>query len=183
MALEHVGLEQNPNVVVLCIYTDDFRRVHPYYAGMGFKVPRLTLNSGHLEKVPHPDLSMLERTRIFQAAYRFYWDYSQLERKLHEAILFRFIALANEHHFSLVIVYLPGRAKTGSWRKIDKERGEWVHQYAQTHQIPFLDVTKAVHEPLHDEVFIKKNPHFNANGHRIVATELAQFLDGIVNKQ
>ena len=42
-ALEEVGLKSNPDVVVFSLYTDDFRRVRPHYAGIGFKISRFKL--------------------------------------------------------------------------------------------------------------------------------------------
>jgi hypothetical protein len=34
-AVEHVAVPLHPRVVVICLYTDDWRRVRPAYAGMG----------------------------------------------------------------------------------------------------------------------------------------------------
>lgn len=38
-AFESVGRETEPEIVILCMYTDDFRRVRPYYAGWGLRFP------------------------------------------------------------------------------------------------------------------------------------------------
>ena len=53
-ALEDVELPLRPAVVVLVMYTDDFRRVRPDYAGLGFEIPRFVVRSGHLVSIDYP---------------------------------------------------------------------------------------------------------------------------------
>lgn len=43
-ALEKTGVKIRPDVVVLGIYTDDFRRVHSYNSGKGYRLPKFDLS-------------------------------------------------------------------------------------------------------------------------------------------
>jgi hypothetical protein len=172
MALERVGLSVNPDVVVFVMYTDDFRRVHPYYAGMGFKIPRFKIKRGELIKTPYPELNALDRMHIFQTLYRVYWKYSDAQWELSQAILDRFLKLGKSHKFAPAIIFLPGIADT----KNDKRRRYWLRDYTQNKQTPFLDLSDPIHNAGVNRVFIPKNHHLNPEGHRIVARELERFL-------
>ena len=66
-SLERFVGEARPDVVVLCVYTDDFRRLLPYYSGVGFEYPKFELDDGVLRSVPHEYPGFLERTRLVQA--------------------------------------------------------------------------------------------------------------------
>ena len=48
-AIELYGEKVKPDVVVLALYTDDFRRQHPLYAGLGYHIPKFRLVDGRLE--------------------------------------------------------------------------------------------------------------------------------------
>jgi len=172
MALEEIGLTLKPDVVVFTMYTDDFRRVHPYQAGLGFKIPRLKLEYGQLVRVAYPELKLWERMHVFQVVYRFYWHYSDSEWKLNRGILDRFLELAEEYDFMPGIIFLPGTADTRN----DKRRRGWLRQYAEHHGTRFLDVTGPIHKAGRNNVFIANNWHLNPYGHQIVATELRDFL-------
>jgi GDSL-like Lipase/Acylhydrolase family len=171
MALEKVGLLLNPDVVVFSMYTDDFRRVHPYYAGMGFRIPRFNLENGRLVSVPYPQLDGWERMHIIQAMYHLYFK-SRTEWKLNRAILDRFLELAELHSFTPVIIFLPGTGDTGT----DKRRRLWLREFADGNGTPFLDLSDAIHKAGVREVFISNNWHLNPYGHRIIALELGRFL-------
>src|SRR5713101_8279050 len=53
-AVEKIVLTARPDVVVLAVYTDDLRRVRPYYQGQGFPIPRFRLDHDTLVSGPHP---------------------------------------------------------------------------------------------------------------------------------
>jgi hypothetical protein len=171
-ALEAVGLARQPDVVVFSMYTDDFRRVRRHYIGVGFATPRFVLQSGQLVTVPYPKPRPWERLRLYQILYRATWKYINTLWQLNEAILDRFLTLADVHTFTPVIIFLPGRGDTGG----DKERRTWLQQYAKRHDTPFLDLTDPIHQA-GQKAFIPRNPHLNPYGHQIVAAELRRFLE------
>jgi hypothetical protein len=171
-ALEEVGLKFQSDVVIFSIYTDDLRRVHPYYYGMGFWLPRYSLESGKLVSIPYPSLNIFQRTHLFQVFHKQYWKVSRMEYKLTETILLRFIELSNRHHFVPAIIFLPGRLDEVP----DKERRQWLGLFAKERGVPFLDLTAPIFEVSRNEAFIEENYHFNPNGHKIVAGELHRFL-------
>lgn len=136
-ALEVVGLDPIPDVVVFSIYTDDIRRVRPYYAGMGFKIPRFKLGSGQLVTVPYPKPDIWDHSYIFQTIRHIYWNYTDALFDLNAAILDRFLELSRIHGFRPVIIFLPGNSDTCN----DKKRRAWLQQYSKRYDIPFLDLT------------------------------------------
>jgi hypothetical protein len=174
-ALETVGVKLQPDVVVFCIYTDDFRRVHPYYAGAGFAIPRFSLQSERLLSVPYPIPHAWDRLRLVAAGREVLWRLSGAEIRLNRAILDRFLQLAaaNERNFLPAIVFIPGREDM----KADKERRTWLHGYAAGKRVPFLDLTDRILDA-GDPAFIPSNWHWNPYGHRIAAAELRRFLAG-----
>jgi hypothetical protein len=171
-ALEAVGLKAAPDVVVFSMYTDDFRRVHPQYAGAGFQIPRFKLESGQLVSVPYPTPSFWGRLSMVVAIRHMYWRYTNAEFDLNAAILDRFLKLTEWHAFLPAIIFLPGRADTA----VDKARRAWLRQYAMRHALPFSDLTEPLHNTGREHVFITSNWHLNPHGHQIVATELRRFI-------
>jgi hypothetical protein len=172
-ALESVGLDCSPDLVIFSIYTDDIRRVRPYYSGLGFATPRYEIEGDRLVSVPYPSLRAWDHLRVYQGLRRVYWRYSKAKYRITEAILDRFLELQIEHSFAPVVLFLPGRSD----EKIDVERRTWLRDYAATRNVPFLDLTAALHARPVDSVFIEGNWHLNATGHRIVATELLEFFE------
>jgi hypothetical protein len=170
-ALEVVGLKLKPTLVVFCMYTDDFRRVRPDYAGTGFLIPRYKLESRHLVSVPYPQPSLWDRLSISVAVSKILWNYTNWQWDLNQAILDRFEELADKEPFQKAIIFLPGRDDT----KTDRERRAWLAQYASRHATPFLDLSGVI-QTAGDRVFIKDNPHLNPMGHQVVARELDRFL-------
>jgi hypothetical protein len=172
-ALEQVGLALGPDAVVFSFYTDDFRRVHPHFIGLGFPTPRYVLKSGQLVTISYPKHRFWHRSRFFWAINRAYWKYSEAEWELIEAILDRFVELSDVYGFLPVIIFLPGTCDCPS----DKVRRTWLGQYAKRHGTPFLDLTASIHKPRRERaVFIKGNPHYNPYGHRIIAENVRHFL-------
>lgn len=171
-ALEEVGLGLSPAVVVWAMYTDDFRRVRPQYAGAGFPVPRFKLVSGRLVTYPYPQPGILDRLSLVVALTHLYWRYFNSAFDLNAAIFDRFLQLAQERAFAPVLVFLPGTSKT----PMDRTRRTWLRQYAESHATPFLDLTEPIHRANVQDVFIPGNWHWNPRGHTIAATELQRFL-------
>jgi hypothetical protein len=176
-ALETAGSELQPEAVLVCLYTHDFRRVHPLYAGIGFPIPRYVLLDGELVTVPYPEPSVWQKLRILWAVSPLRMSYDSGMWDVHSAILDRFRAHAADRGFRLGLVFLPDRADTDA----DRERRQWLGAYAAGHEVAFLDLTDPVLSPPRDQVFIQGgNPHWNPEGHRLVGEALAEFLAGPV---
>jgi hypothetical protein len=176
-ALEAVDAEADPDIVLLCLYTHDFRRVHPLYAGLGFEVPRYELRDGRLVTIPYPPPTVWQKLRLLWAISpaRRSWDSGMWD--LHRAILDRFRELAAERDFRLGLLFLPGRSDTPA----DIERREWLAGYAEEADTWFLDLTGPVLERPRDEFFIAGgNPHWNPAGHAVVAANLGSFVKGML---
>lgn len=171
-ALEAVGLKSAPDVVVFSMYTDDFRRVHPQYAGVGFQIPRFKLESGQLVTIPYPKPHLWDHLSMVMAMRHIHRRYTNVEFDLNAVILDRFLKLTQVHSFLPAIIFLPGTADTAT----DKRRRAWLRQYAQRHATPFLDLTEPLHNIGREHVFITNNWHLNPYGHQIVATELRRFI-------
>ncbi len=171
-AFENVGLICNPDVVVWCMYTDDFRRVRPYYKGVGFRIPRYKLESGNLVTRPYPKRMFLDKSAIYHALRHVYWTKTDAIYELNEAILDKFLSFVKPQQFQPVIIFLPGRGDK-SW---DKERRFWLKRFAEKKGVPFKDFTNVIHSYKRRELFIRKNPHFNPRGHQVTAETLHAFL-------
>lgn len=178
-ALEEVGLRLNPDIVVLCMYTDDFRRVRPKYVGVGYKIPRFQLVSNQLVSIPYPKVRLWDYSGFFQGICHAYWRYTTAEFKLNRAILDCFLTLGEMHGFDVVVIFIPGTHDT----KWDKLRRAWLLQYSREHSVPFLDLSDAIHTAAaKKELYLPRNTHWNSEGHRIAATEIGRFLASDVIK-
>ncbi len=175
-SLERVGLELRPKVVVLCLYTDDFRRVHPYYAGVGFPIPRFRLESGRLVSVPYPTPSWWDRLRIVSLVRELIWRRSGAELRLNRAILDRFLDLSTNHGFRPCIVFFPGREDLPG----DQRRRAWLRHYCAGNRVPFRDLTDSILKAGAPD-FIEGNWHWNPKGHALVAAQLRPFLAGVID--
>ncbi len=177
-ALENVGLDIQPDVVVFCMYTQDFPRVHPFYSGAGFEIPRFTLKSGRLVTVPYPKYHFWDHSRLYHKIRRVIWQRTNTEYELNKAILNRFDKLSKLHHFVPVIIFLPARGDG----QIDKQRRNWLRDYSRRNEISYLDLTEQIHEAGAESVFIIQNDHYNPKGHRVLAHELSNFVSKEVLK-
>lgn len=175
-AFEHVGLGLHPAVVVLTIYTDDFRRVRPHYAGAGFAIPRFVLESDRLATVDYPRPRLWSRWNTVSALREVLWRSSGAEWRLNAAILDRFREHARQADFRLAIVFLPGTSDTPA----DYARRSWLAAYSTRHHTPFLDLTAAVLAGGSAPLFISRNWHLNPEGHLVVAASLGRFLAATV---
>ena len=176
-SIEHFADRIQPDVVVLAVYTDDFRRVTPYYAGVGYAIPKYELEHGELATVPYPSPERWQRSRIFQSLYQSYWQNRRVRDRydLNGALLDRFIELSEEHGFKPVVMFLPGKKDTPS----DKARRGFLHDWAQQSSVPYLDLTDPVHSAGVENTYIAGNFHWNARGHEIAAQELHRLLQGV----
>ena len=173
-ALEQVGLALAPRMVLLTIYTDDFRRVRPEYAGVGFELPRFALKSGHLVDIEYPSPHLWNRWRTIAAIREVSWRGSGTEWRLNAAVLDRFREHASRTPFTLVLVFLPGTSSTPN----DDARRTWLGSYAGRTNTLFLDLTDPILAKGSARMFIPHNPHLNPAGHAVVAQELHRALAG-----
>jgi hypothetical protein len=176
-ALEHVGLRVSPDVVVLCLYTDDLRRVHPFYAGAGFPIPKYRLEAGRLITVQYPSPSVMDALRLVGVARQAQWRLTDGETKLNQAILDRFVDLSVERGFTLAMVFLPDTSDDG----VDRRRRTWLSRYASGRRVRFLDLTDAI-VGASAELFIPGNPHWNSRGHQVAASRIREFLTPVLSR-
>lgn len=171
-ALERFVEEARPDVVVLCVYTDDFRRLLPHYSGIGFEYPKFELEEGMLLSVPHEYPGLLERTRLAQVWLTGYWSKRRNRYQLNGALLDRFLANSVEHGFVPVTVFIPGSGDTQE----DKERRGFLRAWAEGHGVPYLDLTDPIHSAGVSNMYIERNWHWNPTGHRIAGERIHALL-------
>jgi hypothetical protein len=167
-AIEKYGAKIGPEVTLLAIYTDDFRRLLPYYSGMGYAIPKFALVNAQLITVPYPVPSFWERLRIVQFAYQSVWERNRNRYDLNEALLNRFLNSADALSFKPLVAFLPGRADTPE----DQERRAFLQQWTTRKGILYVDLTRPIHDAGVKNVYISDNWHWNGTGHRIAASEL-----------
>jgi len=170
-AFEAVGMWARPDMVVVCIYTDDLRRVAPYYAGVGFPIPRFVLRDGQLTTIDYPEPHLWDRTRFFQGILYLYWRYTPATFDLNEAILDRFVDRSHRGPFQLAIVFVPGIRDFS-----DDRRRRWLSAYAVRRAVPYLDLTDALHDGGDTALYLPNDTHWNAEGHRVVASQVGEFI-------
>ncbi len=171
-AIETFGPKADPDVVVLAVYTDDLRRAHPYYAGIGYPFAKYALEKADLVIAPfaHPEgWQRWHLPQLFLRATR-HRDLDFLE--LNRAILMRFLTLSREQDFRPLALFLPGRRDLD----VDKKRRAFVNQWAAENDVPFLDLSEVIQTPGPQQTFLEGDFHWNSKGHRIAAAELEAFL-------
>lgn len=181
LATEAVVARTQPDLVVVSLFFDDFRRVRRRYSGLGFSIPRFELDADTLVLRPYPKPRPWERTHLNEAASRALYGENRIrsapsatEWTINERILDRFRALGDENGFETVLLYLPGRWSGGG---NDRRRG-WVRQYATRYAVPMLDLTETVHSDS-AAAFLPDNGHYSRRGHALVASRLTAFLDSL----
>ena len=171
-ALEAVGLDPPPDVVVLVIFSHDVYRVAPEVPGVGFPLPRFALRSGRLATVPYPERPAWQRLFLVQGLRYVQWRYTSAAFPLNEAILDRVIELGAQHRFTPALVFAPGPR---DWSD-DRRRRRWLRAYAERRHVPFLDLTEPVQAAGAEALYLRNDAHWNPEGHRLVARELEGFL-------
>jgi hypothetical protein len=180
LALEDVGVKLEPDVVVLCVYTDDFPRVRPYYQGMGFSLPRFRLQGDRLSVVPYPAPRPWDSLRSIELFRRAYWKLTDGDMRLNRAILERFVALSSQHAFVPLLVLIPG-----FWEDhpVDIERRQLMEEVAERHQVAFLDASDALKQAGKKNAFIGGDIHLNAFGHEVLARALRERLSRMTTRR
>ncbi len=171
-AVETIGPKASPEIVVLGLYTDTFRRQLPFYAGMGFPIPRFRLEGDRLVSVPYPRLAWWQRLRVVQAVHQSYWRRVRNQYELNAALLDRFLVASRRQQFMPVLMFMPGRDDTDE----DRERRGFLRRYSEAHDVAYLDLTAAIHGAGIEVAYIRDNWHWSPQGHRIGARELHRVL-------
>lgn len=172
MALREIGPKTDADAMILCVYTDDFRRVNPHYAGVGFKIPRFYLSSAGLRTMSYPRQWVGDRSYVIAAARNAWWRLADYEMRLNGEIIEAILDLAEEYGMRQGIVFLPGQADL----PVDQARRAWLRRLAEKRNVPYLDMTASIHTQGED-AFIADNWHLSPLGHRVVAAELEHFIE------
>ena len=170
MAYEDVALDVPVDAVVLCYFVGGFSRVWPYFAGYGYALPRYVLEDGALKRIAYPRRTPLDALQVTWWVRQIHAERTQAERRMHEALLDRMRAHAQEREFELILAYLPGK-----WpeKPVDAANRAWVHEVAARHALRLVDLDDALRSPPTEAVYLPDDIHWNPAGHRIVAGALA----------
>jgi hypothetical protein len=178
-ALETVGLDPRPDVVVLAIFSHDVYRVAPEGQGVGFPIPRFELQDGLLVTVPYPDPPAWRRLRLVQGLRYAYWRYTSATFPLTAAILERFVARAEREGFVPGIAFLPGPDDGFD----DRRRRAFLTQWAEGRGVPFIDLTEPLAAAGGARLYIRADTHWNPAGHRVVADIMHRFIAGLLMRR
>jgi len=176
-ALETIGLDPKPDVVVLGLFSHDVYRVAPEGQGVGFPLRRFELRDGALVDVPYElDPWFWRRLRLVQVVRYMYWRYTDATFPLNAAILERFTTLGKRVGFVPALAFLPAVTE----RFDDRRRRAFVRRWADDHATAFIDVSEALTAARGPQMYIPNDVHWNSQGHRVVADALEPFLAGLM---
>jgi hypothetical protein len=178
-ALETVGLDPKPDVVVLGMFSHDVYRVAPEAQGVGFPIPRFELRDGLLVTVPYPEPPPWRRLRLVQGLRYAYWRYTSATFPLTAAILERFVARAERDGFVPGIAFLPGVTEGFD----DRRRRAFLQDWAEARGAPFIDLTEPLAAAGGARLYIAGDGHWNPDGHRAVADLVHRFIAGLLGRR
>jgi hypothetical protein len=168
---EHVVRPTPADGILVCVYTDDLRRVRPHYAGAGFELERYRLQGDELISVEYPPRHFWDGLHTAELVRRVHWRLTDMEHRLNGAIFARICQLTDHAGARLALVFLPAEQDLPN----DRSRRTWLQSLATEHGRPFLDLTEPIQQRRR-EVFIPGNPHYNPLGHQVVAEQLESFV-------
>lgn len=171
-AIEEYARKAKPDVIVLTVYTDDFRRLLPYYAGAGYAYPKFELRGSELVTTPFPYPRFWERLRVVQLLYQARWRLTRNRYDLNEALLNRYLKDSETIGAKPVVAFFPGTGDS----KEDRQRRAFLRDWATRNSVPYLDLTDAMLGAGAQKVYITDNWHWNPAGHRIAAEQLRNTL-------
>ena len=176
-AVERYAPTIQPEVVVLCAYTDDFRRVAPSYAGIGYRFAKFELVGSDLTTVLYPAETLGDRLRLVRwFRGRMGDDPAERNRyELNEALLDRLLRDAADMHFQLAAVFFPGKGDNAE----DKARRSFLKRWTARHSVPYEDLTDAIQAAGIDTVYIAGDWHWNPAGHALAAAHLKTLVAGL----
>jgi hypothetical protein len=168
-AFEKISRRVSPDLVVLAMYTDDFQRLHPYFAAQGYAIPKFVLIDGKLEERAYPAVPLWYQIRSLYAVNELAYRPGRNRYDFHVALLERL--RRNRNGVPVAVVFLPGRADTDE----DKQRRQFLGNWCRTAAVPFLDLTTVIHAA-GAKAFIPNNAHWNELGHTLAGTAIHAFL-------
>ena len=179
LAMEAILPVARPDLVVVALFFDDFRRVRPRFSGLGYPIPRLELTEEGLVEVPFPKSKLWERSHLYNALQitlsgriNMRAPLTPPEWGLNEAIQDSLIALIEAHGATPVYAYL-----SGPWTiPAQQRRRDWVEGIAAKLGVAHLDLTEPIQSSNPEIVYLPDNGHYGPGGHRIVADSLHEFL-------
>lgn len=171
-ALEALGPKAKPDVVVLAVYTHDFVRLNPQYAGMGYVSRKFRIIDGELRDVPLVAPVGLRRLRLWQAFLDLQQRRDPSDLRLNEALFERFRALTRDLGAQPVALFLPGKGFTPD----DQTRAEHLRAWSERSDVPFRDLSDGFARAGIENTFIPDNYHWDARGHRLAAEILRELL-------
>ena len=171
-ALDAFAEKARPDVVVLGIYVDDFRRENPLFAGIGFPIAKFVLDDGRLVDQPFRNVTGLRRSRIIHGIERTWVERDPLFLDVHVALLGRFLELAERDGYVAVVLYLPGRDPSA---RVDRAVTEFLRTQTAQLGLAYLDLTDVIHAAGPSR-YIEGESHFNPHGHRAAGEALRRFL-------
>jgi hypothetical protein len=174
-AIEQYGGKARPHIVVLAIYSGDFQRLLPYFAGVGYRFSKFDLVGGELVTVPFPHVTFWEHSRIVQLLYRTLQNIDPERLELNEAILERYLKIAHTIGFTPVVMFHPTKRND----EPDQKRRAFLQQWTSRNNVSFLDLTAAIQSAGVTNVYITNDIHWNPAGHRLAAAQLRNFLHGL----
>jgi GDSL-like Lipase/Acylhydrolase family len=169
-AFERISRRVKPDLVVVAFYTDDFRRLDPYYAGQGYPIPKFELVGGKLEDRPYPSLPAWRQLRTVQAFEQIRFRLGRNRYDLNEALLNRLHG--NRLGVPIAVVFLPGRGDTDE----DKTRRRFLNDWCRKASVPYLDLSDVIHRVGNEAAFIPNDFHWNEHGHEVAGTAIHAFL-------
>lgn len=178
-ALEAVIPVARPDVVVVVLFFDDFRRVRPRFSGLGYANPRLQLEEGRLVEVEFPKPKPWERSHLYNALQitlsgriNMRAPLTQEEWALNEAIQDSLIALIEAHGATPMYAYL-----SGPWTiPAQQRRRDWMEHIAAELGVAYVDLTDPIQSADVPQVYLPDNGHYGPAGHGIVADSLHTFM-------
>jgi len=179
LALKAILPLARPDIVVISLFFDDFRRVRPEFSGLGYASPRFELRAGQLVEVEYPKPKLWERSHLYNAIRTalsgrkdIFAPLTEAEWSLNEVIQDSTIAFIRSQRGIPVYTYL-----SGPWtHAIQQRRRQWVEDVAEDLEVPYLDLTAPIQLADSAGVYLPGNTHYGPGGHRIVADSLHAFL-------
>lgn len=169
-AVEAYQEKAQPDVVVMAIYSGDFRRVARDYQGNGYALPKFGLRGGALVEQPPLLYEGLRRSRLAYLISNAWGGRDPNYFALHEALLQRFARDGEAMGFQPAVMFLPGE------RAGEEEQRDFLANVSAKNGMPYLDLTEPIHEVGADESYIPGNFHWSETGHAIAGREMHRWM-------
>ena len=169
-AVETFEAKAQPDVVVMAVYSGDFRRVRRDYQGNGYGLPKFALQQGELVERPPLVFSGWRRSRLGYLAYNTWARRDPNYFPLHAALLERFARYGEARGFQPAVMFVPGE------RAGEEEQRDFLAAAAKANGMPYLDLTEPIHEVGADQSYIPGNFHWSETSHAIAGREMRRWI-------